>query len=145
MPETAFADLAERLTRALLTGDFALYRSVMAMPLRVVPRGGQPYVLETEAALQHDFDLYATAVRTAGVTDIWREVVRVTPDAAGTWRVAFRIHIMARAHRVAEPFGSEMLLVPGISGLRIAEIVSTAEHIDWTLGRGAIGPGSGLI
>ncbi len=83
MPETAFADLAERLTRALLTGDFALYRSVMAMPLRVVPRGGQPYVLETEAALQHDFDLYATAVRTAGVTDIWREVVRVTKPGAG--------------------------------------------------------------
>ena len=156
MPEAVFQDLGNRLTQALVQGDFALYRGVMTLPLRVVPLGDLAYVLTDEAALQQDFDLYHRSIRTAGVTDIYREVERVQPEGTG-FRVFCRVHIMARAHRVAEPHLSEMLLLPapesprpdGISdqthGLRIAEIVSTSEHIDWTLGRKSLDPGSGLI
>ncbi len=145
MSEQAFANLGHALTDALISGDFARYRAVMALPLRIVPRGGEAYVLHDDAALERDFQLYNRSLRTAGVTDIFREVVEVRPEAGGTYRVICTVHILSRAHRVAEPFSSEMLLVPAIDGLRIAEIVSTTEHIDWTLGRGKIGPGSGLI
>jgi hypothetical protein len=145
MCEEAFSRLGNSLTQALITGDFDLYRLVMALPLRIVPRGTQAYVLADDAALERDFRLYARSIKTAGVTDIFREVAEVRPDANGGHRVFCTVHIMARAHRITEPFRSEMLLLPFADGLRIAEIVSTTEHIDWTLGRRALGPGSGLI
>ena len=145
MTDQTFADLAERLTRALVTGDFAPYRAVMALPLRIVPRGGAAYVLDSDAALEQDFGLYAQAIRAAGVTDIWREVLGAEPAPGGGQRLFLRVHLLTRAGRLTDPFGSEMLLVPGPQGLRIAEIISSPEHIDWTLGRGSLGQGRGLI
>lgn len=144
MVEAAFAEIGNRLTRALLTDDFALYQSVMALPLRIVPRGDPAYVLEDESALRQDFDLYHRSIRTAGITDIYREVDHVIPEDSG-FRVFCRVHIMARAHRLAEPHRSEMLLLPSEAGLRIAEIISAPEHIDWTLGRRSIDPAGGMI
>jgi hypothetical protein len=117
----------------------------MSLPLRIIPRGGEAYVLTDDAALERDFALYHRSLKTAGVTDIFRELVEVQPEADGATRVLCRVHIMARAHRITDPFRSEMLLRPTPQGMRIGEIVSTSEHIDWTLGRGSIGPGSGLI
>lgn len=145
MPERAFHELGNDLTQALIAGDFPLYAGIMAMPLRIVPKGGQDYVLTTPQALRRDFDLYVTALKAAGVTDIYREVLDVRPEGGGCHRVFCRVHVMARAHRIAEPHGSEMLLVPVITGFRISEIVATPDHIDFTLGRRAAGPGSGLI
>lgn len=144
MPEHGFAALGQDLTTALLTGDVALYRSLMSLPLRIVPRGGAPYVLTDPDALGRDFQLYHLALTAAGVTDIFRQVDTVSPTADG-FRVHFTVHLMARAHRIADPFRSEMLVVAVPGGLRIAEIVSTAEHIDWTLGRRPHMPGAGLI
>ncbi|MEZ5796109.1 MAG: hypothetical protein R3D63_00565 [Paracoccaceae bacterium] len=140
-----FQDLGDRLTRSLIAGDFALYAQVMALPLRIDPRGGHAYVLETPEALQRDFDLYHAAIRAAQVTDIFREVQEVDEQPDGGWRVFCRVHIFVHAHRIAEPHCSEMLLVPDPPGMRIAEIVATSEHIDWTLGRARLGPGDGLI
>jgi hypothetical protein len=145
MPEDAFSQLGNSLTQALITGDFDLYRAVMALPLRIVPRGAEAYVLTDDAALERDFRLYVRSIKTAGVTDIFRKLDEVRPDGNGGQRVFCTVHILSRAHRIADPFRSEMLLVPSGDGLRIAEIVSTTEHIDWTLGRGSLGPGSGLI
>lgn len=134
MPQ-GFADLSERLTRALAGGDFALYRSVMSLPLRIVPQGGEAYVLTDPGALERDFALYHAAIRAAGVTDIWREVLDVLIDDPGQFRVVVRVHILSRAQRLVDPFQSEMLILHRDGGLRIAEIVSTRDHIDWTLGR----------
>lgn len=134
MPQ-GFGDLSERMTRALTTGDFALYRSVMSLPLRIVPQGGEAYVLTDPAALECDFNLYHAAIRAAGVTDIWREVLDVLIDANGQFRVVVRVHILSRAQRLVEPFRSELLILQRDGGLRIGEIVSTRDHIDWTLGR----------
>lgn len=145
MVEQAFHDLGNRLTQALVSGDFGLYASVMALPLRIVPRGGAAYTLETPAALEQDFALYHQSIRTAGVTDIFRDIRHVEPGPGGTARVFCTVHILARANRITEPFASEMLLVRGLDGFRIAEIIATSQHIDWTLGRGPIGPGDGLI
>jgi hypothetical protein len=145
MADRAFRDLGDRLTRALLSGDVALYRSVMALPLRIVPHGGRPYVIETKAALDRDFGLYHDAIRAAGVTDIFREVISVVPAGPGEFRVSLRVHVMARADRIAPPHLSEMLVLDRPDGLRIAEIVAAEDHIDWTLGRGPVRPGGGLL
>jgi hypothetical protein len=140
-----FATIGDRLTAALLSGDIGLYRQVMVLPLWIEPYGDPAYVLETDAALALDFQLYVTALRAAGITDIWREVRAVTTLADGTARVHCRVHLMAHAYRVTEPFASEMWLRPHGGSFRIARIVATAGHIDWTLGKAPLGPAGGLM
>ncbi|OZA04438.1 MAG: hypothetical protein B7Y02_16445, partial [Rhodobacterales bacterium 17-64-5] len=69
MPGRVFAALGETLTQSLLSGDFAAYASVMALPLRITPRGDPAYVLHTEDALRADFQLYHDNLKGRGVTD----------------------------------------------------------------------------
>lgn len=141
----AFCDLGDRLARALLTGDFPLHAEVMAIPLRIVPLGGQACVPDSPSALQHDFDLCDQTIRTVQMTDIYREVQAARAEDGGRVRVFRAVHIFVRAHWLTDPFRSGMPMVPGTAGLRIAEVVRAVAHIDWTLGRRAIGPTDGLI
>lgn len=132
----AFSEIGDTLTRALVTGDFGLYQQVMQLPLTIVPIGEDPYLLKDEAALFRDFDLYHQVLKLHGVTDIFREVRGVIDDGDGVQRIQVRVHIMARANRIAEPFNSEILILPKGGNWRIIEIRSLAEHIDWTLSSG---------
>ena len=50
-------------------------------------------------------------------------------------------HILARAHRLVDPFETRMTMVLRADGWRISEIESSEGHIKWTLGRAAISPG----
>ena len=145
MPELAFCELGNQLTQALISGDFPLYRQVRSLPLRIVPRGGQAFVLANNLALAQDFALYHAAIRAAQVTDIYREVQEVRDESDGAFQVFCAVHIFVCAHRIADSDQSEITLMPTPHGLRISEIVSAAEHIDWTLGRGQIGPGAGPV
>lgn len=141
MPAARFSDIGDRLTKALIDGDFALYRAVMDLPLRIAPRDDVPYVLETEAALREDFDLYHATIASHGVTDIFRQVLYVEDAAADRQRMVCLTHILARAHRLVDPFETRMTLVLRADGWRISEIESSEGHIKWTLGRAAISPG----
>ncbi len=136
MPVFAFSDIGDTLTRALVTGDFGLYQQVMQLPLTIVPLGEMPYVLKDEAALFRDFDLYHQVLKLHSVTDIFREVRGVINEGDDVHRILCRVHIMARANRIAEPFNSEMLIRLKSGIWRIIEIRSVAEHISWTLSHG---------
>ncbi len=136
MPVFAFSEIGDTLTRALVTGDFGLYQKVMQLPLTIVPIGEDPYLLKDEAALFRDFDLYHQVLKLHSVTDIFREVRGVIDDGDGVQRIQVRVHIMARANRIAEPFNSEILIRLQGGIWRIIEIRSVAEHIDWTLSSG---------
>lgn len=141
MPAQAFGKQADLLTRSLVSGDFPLYAAIMQLPLRIVPAGEPAYVLRDEAALRSDFDLYHTVLKLHGVTDIFREMLGVHDEGNGVFRVECRVHILAQANRIAEPFGSEIVISQAADGTwRIREIRSTAGHIGWTLGQAEIGP-----
>ena len=140
MSVLAFSGVGDTLTQALVTGDFALYRRVMQLPLAIVPLGEPAYVLADEAALKRDFDLYHNVLQLHGVTDIFREVRGVVDDGGGVTRIQCRVHIMARGNRIAEPFESEILIQLCHDQWRITEIRSVAAHIGWTLGEADIGP-----
>lgn len=144
MPERAFSEMGDAMTRALVGGDFGLYRKVMRLPLTIAPEGGTAYLLSDEAALREDFDLYHAILKVHGVTDIFRDVLDVLPEGDGH-RVICNVHILVRAYRIVEPFRSEMLIHPAPEGWVISEIRSTAGHIDWTLGRARIGPGRDFL
>lgn len=134
MPVTGFSEIGDRLTEALITGDFGLYQRVMELPLTIVPLGEDPYVLADEVALRRDFDLYHDVLKLHGVTDIFREVRGVFEEEDGVHRILCRVHIMVHANRIAEPFLSEMRIRLRAGLWRIVEIRSLAAHIDWTLG-----------
>lgn len=134
MPITGFSDIGDRLTEALVTGNFDVYRTVMDLPLTIVPVGEAAYVLKDDVALRRDFDLYHMVLKLHGVTDIFREVRGVSDAGERMHRILCRVHIMARANRIAEPFFSEMLICDRAGQWRIVEIRSLAAHIGWTLG-----------
>ena len=90
--------------------------------------------LADNPALQRDFDLYHNVLKLHGVTDIFREVRGVFDEGDNIHRILCRVHVMARANRIAEPFLSEMLIRPRAGLWRIIEIRSLASHIGWTLG-----------
>lgn len=140
MPQRHFENLGELLTKALISGDFALYAEVMSVPIWIIPREGQAYHLATMADLQRDFDLYHAIIKTHGVTDIYRQILHF--DTLAEDRVLFTCmtHIMVRAQRIVEPFETRMTLRRQDDGWRIAEIESSEGHINWTLGRAAISP-----
>jgi hypothetical protein len=140
VPELAFQSLAELLTKALISGDFDLYRSILTLPVRFTPRDGRAYTLTTEAELREDFDLYVSIIRLHGVTDIYRQVDSYEPVDTGKVWVNLVTHILVRAHRLADPFGSRMLLQKGPDGWRIAEIETSEGHLNWTMGRAVVSP-----
>lgn len=140
MPARAFGELGDELTRALVSGDFGLYREVMALPLRIVSRGVGYYLIADEASLRLDFDLYHAVMKLHGVTDIYRRVTTVTEDGKGAARIFAEVHIMVRANRLVEPFDTVIAIRCDADGnWRIHEIESTPGHISWTLGEDGAG------
>ena len=140
MPERAFQELGELLTKALISGDFALYRSILTLPMKFTPRDGPSYTLLDEAALREDFDLYVAIIRLHGVTDIYRQVLDYVPDGADRVAVQVVTHILVRANLLVAPFQTRIRLQNGAGGWRIAEIESSEGHLNWTLGRATVSP-----
>jgi len=140
MAERAFQELAELLTKALISGDFALYRSILILPMKFTPKDGASYILSDEAALREDFDLYVSIIRLHGVTDIYRQVLGYDPAGEGHVVVRVVTHILVRANLLVAPFVPRILLQEAADGWRIAEIESSEGHLNWTLGRASVSP-----
>jgi hypothetical protein len=140
MSERAFQELGELLTKALISGDFDLYRSILTLPMKFTPKDGRSYVLTDEAALREDFDLYVSIIRLHGVTDIYRQVLGYDPVRPGQITVRVITHILVRATLLVEPFPTRIVLLNGPDGWQIAEIESSEGHLNWTLGRAVVSP-----
>jgi hypothetical protein len=140
MAERAFQELGELLTKALISGDFELYRSILCLPMKFTPKDGPSYTLTDEAALREDFDLYVSIIRLHGVTDIYRQVQGHEPVGEGQIVVRVVTHILVRANLLVAPFPTKLLLQEAADGWRIAEIESSEGHMNWTMGRASVSP-----
>ncbi len=141
MAERTIPGLSDLLTRALVTGDFALYASLMVLPMQFTPRGEKPYVLTTEAELRADFELYVDIMRLHGVTDIYRKLLGIARTDQGA-EARWLTHILVRANLLTPPFQTLMRVVPGAGGWKIAEIESSEGHIHWSMGQAVIEDGA---
>lgn len=137
MPAAAFEALSERLTKALISGDFAQYRPVFWLPLRIESRAADSYVLNTEAGLKRDFDLYRIALTVNGVTDIVRRLRFFEADSPETVTVHVEVDILRGAERLVRPFPSRFLMCHQ-GEWRFSAIESAPGHIRWTLGQGPL-------
>ena len=138
MIAAGFQSIGDRLTKALISGDFELYKSLMILPLRVTPRDGTPYTTHTEEALREDFDLYHKIIGIHGVTDIFRDVQSVEMIGPDRAIVTLITHILQRANRLVNPFMARFHMQLQGDEWRITEIESTEGHINWTLGRASV-------
>jgi hypothetical protein len=136
--QVTFTEVGERLTRALISGDFDLYRSVMDLPITIEPRGAAAYTLRDPAGLERDFDLYHRSIRARGVTDIYRKVVDIREDDEGRVEVRCLMHILVGSTLAIEPFISLMTLHRTEGGWRFCHIRSSLRHIQWTLGKSGL-------
>lgn len=143
MTPAIFTEVGERLTRALLTGDFELYRQVIDLPFRTEPRGGTPYTLETPEALEKDFRLYHQAVTIQKITDIYRMVEAIEPLGEHAWRVHCLMHIIEGARLAVEPFEMRACLRRAGDRWKIFRIESSLRHINWSLGQDPLAAGGG--
>lgn len=134
MDEATFSQIGERLTKALLSGDFDLYRQVMDLPIKIEPMGAVAYTLTDIKGLQADFDLYHLSIKSRRVTDIYRKVKKIEETAEGGFAVTCLMHILAGTERVIDPFLSIMTLQMTPEGWRFNHIQSSLRHIQWTLG-----------
>lgn len=142
MVEAAFARIGEDLTRALLTGDAALYAAVTCLPLTIVPLDGPAYALTDSEGLQRDFDLYHRTLVLHGVTDIYRKILDLRVEAEDRVWVHYLMHILVRANFLVEPFPSRMLLLRQGGVWRIARIETSKEHNAWALGQAEVRDGA---
>lgn len=134
-------DLGERLTGALVSGDFELYSQVMDLPLRIEPREGDAYTIHDLAALQQDFEIYHRNIGLHRITDIHRDIT--TLDTANdSITVIARVNMLSGATRVVDPFDAVFHLHRTADGWRFHRIQSSPGHINWTLGKGGIENGS---
>lgn len=140
MPERAFRELGDLLTKALIFGNFELYRSILTLPVRFSPKDGKAYVLSDDQALRDDFDLYVSIIKLHGVTDIYRQFLGYDRLHEGQMSVRWMTHILVRGQRLADPFATRMLVRRAEDGWKIAEIESSEGHLHWTLGRADISP-----
>jgi len=140
MPTPVLDRVFEHLTKALITGDFDLYRSVIRLPVRVEPRDGQPYELHCDADLETDFNLYRDSIALHGVTDIYRRILHQEATEQGQQIVTVETHLLEHANRIVPPFETRLTFFRHADGWRIGLVQSSLGHINWTLGKAKITP-----
>ncbi|WP_317133905.1 cupin domain-containing protein [Tropicibacter oceani] len=130
-----FEPIGENLTRALISGDFALYETLFELPTTITGRDGTSYVIRDRAALEKDFALYRHMIRMHSLTDIVRDIQsREFLDGGTRKRVTAKVHLLSGAQLVMDPVLSHFWLHDGPDGWRITSIESSRDHINWTLG-----------
>lgn len=137
MPRAAFEALSDRLTKALIRGDFRLYRSVFWLPLCIETRDGDSYLLTNDSELARDFDLYRIAITVNGVTDFVRRIRFFEAETPDTLKVTVEMNILRGAERLVQPFASRFTMVHD-GEWRFRAIQSAPGHIRWTLGQGPL-------
>lgn len=126
-----YAEVGERLTQALLKGDFGLFRSVVALPLRIETRVGKAQRIETDAELRELFECYVNMGRLHRVTDLYRDVQFAEHVAPGELKAVFQLSILSGGTRVVAPFSSTHHLVETSEGWRIRRIEDALGQTNW--------------
>lgn len=126
-----YAELGERLTQALLTADFGLFRSVVCLPLTMAPRDRTPYHVDTEAALRKMVAAYVSMIRLHRVTDLYRQITATDRTGPGEITVVFQLWVLSGGTRVVAPFVSTHHLLRTSEGWKIGCIEGSLGQTNW--------------
>ncbi|MAC80120.1 MAG: hypothetical protein CML66_18875 [Rhodobacteraceae bacterium] len=134
MTPDEFTIIERNLTRALVSGDYDLYRSLVHLPITIVPRGGEVHEIRTDAELREDFDLYVRALAAQRVSDIYRRVLGMSQMEEDWVEVTVETHLLGLSGRLVDPFHTQFVLRPYDGIWRIVLIRSSFGHLRWARG-----------
>lgn len=134
MTPDEFTIIERALTRALISGDYDLYRSLVHLPITIVPRGGEVQEIRTDAELREDFDLYHQALMSQRATDIYRRVLSFSKMEDDWIEVTVETNLLGTTGRLVDPFHTQFVLRPYDGRWRIVLIRSSFGHLRWTRG-----------
>ena len=140
MTPSEFTIVERNLTRALITGDFELYKTLIHLPAVVVPRGGHAQEIRTDAELREDFDLYVQALQIQRATDIYRKILNFALMEDDWVEVTVETSILGSTGRIVEPFHTQFVLRPYGGRWQIVLVRSSFGHLRWTRGLARITP-----
>ena len=135
-----FYAVGERLTKALVSGDFEIYQSVMDLPLQINPELETAYTLDTVDELRSDFEIYHQVNVLHHVTDIYRQIKAIKMLSQNRAAVSCTMELLSHSGRLVDPFLATHFLHQRPKGWRIYRIDSSVGHINWTLKRTQITP-----
>lgn len=138
MSADVFYEIDRALSEGLITGNFQKYTERMHLPLQVIRVGAPDLNLSTMEELEADFRLYHDVMRLHAVTDIFREITAQKVHENGDITVACITHIMSRANRVLDPFGTEFDLTQVNEKWLVRTIRGTIRHTDWAPGKAGL-------
>lgn len=134
MTPDQFTIIERSLTRALITDDFDLYRSLVHLPITIVPRGGEVHEIRTLDELRSDFGLYCRVLKSQRATDIYRRILNFSQMEEDWVEVTVETHLLGLTGRLVAPFHTQFVLRPYDGHWRIVVIRSSFGHLRWTRG-----------
>jgi hypothetical protein len=125
-------DYLDRMSAAVLAGDWITYETGVALPFCFVTAEAQ-IIVSTQAELRQGFDSFQGYLASQAITDLARLVshaVRLEPTLISANYVT---HMMSRATRVVPPFASHMVLRQRDGVWRCAVITNGMKSRRWPI------------
>ena len=102
-------DYLDRLSTAVLEGDFDTYADGVALPFTLVT-AQKALVIDTSQDLQDGFDAYHNMLKSQNATDMIRIVERAERRSETQIAGRYSTNILAVGNRIFDPFQSDMIL-----------------------------------
>ncbi|MCC1493252.1 hypothetical protein [Cognatishimia sp. F0-27] len=129
--ETEFAAFLDDISRPFLERDITRWRARMILPFSMVTATG-PVLLETEADVERNFNLYLTASDVMHLTNVVRAPLSAELCFDGTVIATYKTELISNSQRVTAPYTASALMHPTSDGWKMSSILNARGHHDWT-------------
>lgn len=125
--EKFLTDISDCFTKR----DFEMWRDRILLPFTLVTGDG-PIVLENEAALRINFDLYLSACDTMRLDTVVRVPLELEDCGDGTWHGTYETRLISRSAMASAPYIATARLHVVDGTLKMSSILNARGHYDWT-------------
>lgn len=122
----------DRVSAAVMRGDYADYRRCVALPLHMITHAAN-LTVTTEEQLRSGFDTFRALLHSQRVTDYIRLVDSAAQLGSGLLSVRYVTHLVAGSLRIMPPFQSQMSLREGDGIWRAVSLTNGLSSTRWPL------------
>lgn len=124
-----FQIFIDRLSQAFVTGEYALWRDAVRLPLSRVTHSGI-ITCETLQELEDDFEIYHAKFQELGVTKVVRRALTIDSTAPDQSMATYDTELYSGSELVTKPYNSSMLLERGTDGTWFCTSVMNALAVE---------------
>ena len=126
-----FRALLDEISDCFIRRDFQAWRDRLLLPFSLITKAG-PVVLETQAEVRQNFDLYLQACDAMQLDQVVRRPMNLEECPDGTWIGTYETNLLRHGHRATDPYVSSALFHVVNGRFIIASILNARGHADWT-------------